>query len=747
MNELPLVSCVMPTYNRRKFVAHAIRYFQRQSYPNKELIIVDDGSDCVENLIPKNQPIKYIRLEGKITLGEKLNIACSKSSGSLIANWDDDDWYSPGRLTYQVNELKKNNTKVCGINNLLYYDLNNNRAYQYKYPEDQRTWLLGSSLCYLRSHWENNKFEAINVGMDGLFVWRTCDSQVTVLADQTMAIHMIHEHNVSPKKTSGEWWSPYPITNIEQIMQTDLAFYNGSDNVTEQVATQTGYAGYADSNISLPRVKNLYACLVHERLDCVIDLVRNLHFQDPSSIIIIFNGGNNFELNSSLFPFKDFGAVIYPSPFPVKHGYLHDFALASMQFAVDNFSFDIVTIVDSDQLAIQPNYSGFMGEFLSRRSNIGLLSNRPERLTANDTDVWTAVQPYKEYDLWKPLLKTFSNGEEKFVHWSFWPSTVFTYDAIKDLLQLFKTNSLLKQIMKHTKIWATEEIILPTMVSLLGYDIVLNPCCHNFVNYQKTYSASEIDSAFNNDHIFWVHPMPREYDDITRKYVRNRLDGYANKPEQIPGNRTTLQPPLFSQILKQTENIEGWLSDAEAELLFSISMSACFQFTNSEIVEIGCYHGKATTILGNVVKSISDKIKVYAIDTHDGMLGSADQGLFQFPSSFEPFTANIANGNLADTVVAITGESKNIEWQSSISLLLIDGLHDYMNISNDFWKFSVWVETGGYVAFHDFADYFPDVKAFVNELLVRQMYQVVHQADSLIVLQKKQEFIERFVQA
>ena len=40
----PLVSCIMPTYNRREFVPLAIRYFLRQDYANKELIIIDDGT-------------------------------------------------------------------------------------------------------------------------------------------------------------------------------------------------------------------------------------------------------------------------------------------------------------------------------------------------------------------------------------------------------------------------------------------------------------------------------------------------------------------------------------------------------------------------------------------------------------------------------------------------------------------------------------------------------------------------------
>ena len=48
----PLVSCIMPTYNRRHFVPRAIRSFLRQDFPHKELVIVDDGAEAVGDLVP-----------------------------------------------------------------------------------------------------------------------------------------------------------------------------------------------------------------------------------------------------------------------------------------------------------------------------------------------------------------------------------------------------------------------------------------------------------------------------------------------------------------------------------------------------------------------------------------------------------------------------------------------------------------------------------------------------------------------
>ncbi|MDB5121307.1 MAG: hypothetical protein JWN56_2525 [Sphingobacteriales bacterium] len=731
----PLVSCVMPTYNRRKFIPHAIRYFLRQEHQNKELIIVDDGTDCIEDLVPGDDSIKYIRLKSKITLGEKLNIACSNASGSIIANWDDDDWYAPRRLNYQVNALSNNETKVCGINNLLYYDLYQNKAYQYKYPDNQRKWLLGSSLCYYRSQWENNHFEKINVGMDGLFVWKTSSSMVTALEDPTMSVHMIHDQNISPKNTAGDWWHHYPVEDIKQIMQSDLAYYY------EEQEAVSAYTSTLET-VSLPpqttpqKINNIYACLVHESMECVIDMVRNLHFHDPSSTILLFNGESDLQLKSTLFPFEEFGAIIHPLSNPVKHGYLHHFALECMEFALDNFAFDILTIVDSDQLSLKPGYSSYMSAFLSNRSNIGLLSNRPERVTALNTDVWTSIKAFEEIDLWRPLLRIFQNGEDKFVHWSFWPSTVFTYDAIKDLVKVFKTNKQLQEIMQRTQIWATEEIILPTMISLLGYKIELNPCCPDFVNYQRDYSTSELASAIENPKAFWMHPVARKYDDTIRKHARQTLNNYAKTQSKVVEQSSDDGLFFAQKTIDQIKEIKGWLSDAEADLLMAITMKACCASNDAHIVEVGSYQGKATVLMGKIVKALSGKKKVYAVDQHDGILGSKDQGLHAFEPSLNSFNQNIEKANLSDTVISITSKSSNVQWNEPISLLLIDGLHDYISINEDFRQFSSFVVPGGYVAFHDYADYFPDVKAFVNEILNKEVFRKVQLIDSLIVLQK-----------
>jgi hypothetical protein len=69
-------------------------------------------------------------------------------------------------------------------------------------------------------------------------------------------------------------------------------------------------------------------------------------------------------------------------------------------------------------------------------------------------------------------------------------------------------------------------------------------------------------------------------------------------------------------------------------------------------------------------------------------------------------------------------------------MIFIDGLHDYPNVARDFIHFSKWIVEGGYIAFHDYASYYPGVMAFVNELLETGNYRQVELIGSMILLQK-----------
>lgn len=751
-DELPLVSCLMPTYNRRAFLPHAIRYFLRQDYPHKELIILDDGPDSVADLIPDHPAIRYSRLPKKITLGAKLNRACELAHGPVLALWDDDDWYAPRRLSYQVGTLQTQQTDVCGISTLLYFDLVRQIAFRYVYPPDQPVWI--SSLCFARTLWQRNPFSEVNVGMDGLFIWATPPDRITVLPDPTISVHIIHGHNVSPKQTSGAWWHPHPVDDIEDILQADMLPYcNGlagkespnPEPIPERASTPPAVVR---DRLAIPArpVRNVYACLVHERPDCVLDLVRNLHHLDPASPILLYNGGQNPQLLKNTTDWELLGAVLHPAPRPQQHGYLHQFALDCMAFAADALPFDALTIVDSDQLAIRSGYPSLLESALACRPGLGLLSNRPERLDGHTTDIWPVTQAFREYDLWKPWLRLFPDGENQFVHWSFWPSTVFTADASRDLVRLFRDDARLQQIMDQTNIWATEEIILPTLVRLLGYDIGRNPGNDAFVQYKKSYSPASIDKALDQPDAYWIHPIARQYDDPPRSHIRHSFQGYTPVTNSIsvPGSGSSSESkPAASglflplSVLNRVRDIEGWLTDAEADLLLGVAIRVCHQCTSEPpiLVEVGSYHGKATVLLGSVAQALCPAARLLAIDPHDGLLGATDRGLTQVLPSLASLRANLAKAELTGLVKVIQSRADAVVWRGPVALLLIDGLHDYAAVAQDFGHFSPNLQPGSYILFHDYADYFPGVRMFVDELLATKTCTLVEQADSLVVLQ------------
>lgn len=229
MTDLPLVSCIMPTYNRRPFVPRAIEYFQRQDYPHRELIVVDDGTDPVADLVPAGDPaVRYVRLDRRQTVGAKRNLACGHARGEVIVNWDDDDWYAPHRLRYQVEALHAAGADVCGASSLVFLDLRDGLAWRYSYPPGPRQWLAGSTLCFRRAFWDRNRFPDVDVGEDAQFVWSRQPKSAVALPDDSFVVAMIHDRNVSPKRVNGPYWRPHPAEDVRRLLGGDWPLDRGT---------------------------------------------------------------------------------------------------------------------------------------------------------------------------------------------------------------------------------------------------------------------------------------------------------------------------------------------------------------------------------------------------------------------------------------------------------------------------------------------------------------------------------------
>lgn len=223
---LPLVSCIMPTANRRHFVPQALRYFQRQDYERLELIVLDDGDDAVADLIPDDPRIHYHRLESKRSIGAKRNLACQHAKGSIIVHWDDDDWMAPWRVSYQVGALLDAKADINGLDRIHFFDPASRLAWQYVFPEEDRRWVGGTTLCYRKSFWQANPFPDINVGEDTKFVWSNRDAVISPLDNSCWLVALIHAQNISPKRPAGRRWQSLPVDQVLTLMGEDADFYS-----------------------------------------------------------------------------------------------------------------------------------------------------------------------------------------------------------------------------------------------------------------------------------------------------------------------------------------------------------------------------------------------------------------------------------------------------------------------------------------------------------------------------------------
>ncbi len=119
---LPYVSVCTPTFNRRPFVESMIQCFDHQTYPKDrmEWIIIDDGTDKIEDLVKSHPNVKYYSYDEKMPLGKKRNLMHDKSCGDIIVYMDDDDYYPPERVSHAVEVLMANPSTLCAGSSEIY---------------------------------------------------------------------------------------------------------------------------------------------------------------------------------------------------------------------------------------------------------------------------------------------------------------------------------------------------------------------------------------------------------------------------------------------------------------------------------------------------------------------------------------------------------------------------------------------------------------------------------------------------
>jgi glycosyltransferase involved in cell wall biosynthesis len=181
----PPVSCILATRDRPAFVRQALRCFSSQDYPDKELIVVDDGATAVESLCIGAPDVKYIRLAASTPTGTKLNIGIEAARAGILQKLDDDDFYAPGFLSAAVRRLRRVAREDALVTWCCFVVL---IARERRLYFSGHGWKAGGTFCFHRSLWARRPFRDIFASSDSWFIRdnqphlaRVCDAKQYLL--------------------------------------------------------------------------------------------------------------------------------------------------------------------------------------------------------------------------------------------------------------------------------------------------------------------------------------------------------------------------------------------------------------------------------------------------------------------------------------------------------------------------------------------------------------------------------------
>ena len=202
--ELPSVSIITITRDRRAFIPLAKYCFLAQSYPEEKLewVIVDDGKDQIKDLVSDLPNVKYVLVDEPMTIGEKRNLAVEKASHDILVTMDDDDVYPNNsvlsRIAYMVVEPRKqclfSTTIPC-------YEIHEKKSFMnvppITLPMCER--VSEATLCFTRKFWEERKFPNKQIAEGDAFI-RGREHMCREMSPQDIIVSLCHKKTTSSRK-------------------------------------------------------------------------------------------------------------------------------------------------------------------------------------------------------------------------------------------------------------------------------------------------------------------------------------------------------------------------------------------------------------------------------------------------------------------------------------------------------------------------------------------------------------------
>lgn len=253
----PLVSIIVPAYNHEKYIKNTLDSIVNDTYPNKEIVIIDDGSTDNTNVIIEkwiqNCDELIIRYKSRENKGvtKTLNELIDLANGTYICGLASDDYLFDEGIKKRVEYLKKNSSKLAVIGDCTVVDSENNKIYD------------SCLIDYFKVNINNYKSDRL---LKNEIIFRWAVAGPTFLAKKELYFKKDIEYN---ENLVGEDW--------------DMALK----------LVSKGYLGFIDDIVGAYRLHNNNTCrefeneILKDRIKTAIINLKYFHFNDQIKLLYV----------------------------------------------------------------------------------------------------------------------------------------------------------------------------------------------------------------------------------------------------------------------------------------------------------------------------------------------------------------------------------------------------------------------------------------------------------------------------
>jgi glycosyltransferase involved in cell wall biosynthesis len=228
----PLVSVVLTTRDRPRFLPIALECYRRQTYVNRELIVVDDGAE-----FPADPDLvdaaggRLVAMEPESMLGAKLNRGAAEAGGEFCQKMDDDDWYAPNFMETMIAALLKSWAIVCRptsafLAHFLFFDVA-----RWEVRESVGNNVPGATILFSRDAWEESPFRAVGNNEDNWFLRDQLDMGGTLVPVRALKTFLAVRHGGGGGNRGHTWTEQATGQIVEEYLQNRPLFMGGPEGL------------------------------------------------------------------------------------------------------------------------------------------------------------------------------------------------------------------------------------------------------------------------------------------------------------------------------------------------------------------------------------------------------------------------------------------------------------------------------------------------------------------------------------